>query len=486
MFLRLLSNGGIWFPLRYHCSTNCNRPLSKGRFELLFDPEMHNGRFLCTRLSCVHNGQNCLAKCLQVGKFSFTDQLGREGFVWTEVFTLRKASVRAGGVSSTQIGAWFAKSVGVGCRSLQVKFKQTKKRFTNYQQAKRFLNALRYKVDEGEYDHRDFLGSQPMGFANLGQQWLDRRELDGTKCVRNLRRHIQYGVEFFGNQNIKDIGYGELEDFFHELRKRTNLASKSLFNIRTTLRSFFHWVEKREGRNGAKQYTAPELPEIRYTMEMRKILDKNTQMLVLDEVKKISWNINPKIYLGCLWLSTYINTRPGELIQVLEKDIDRQGGTIHVHKTKERDPAKAKKIYLLDEDPATVRDLPPAMPHLPFFRHEKRKGAGEWHRARAGGRFGKDYLWKWWRDACRHLGIEEVPLYPGTRHTTAVALSEAGYTPEEIMEDGTQHSTSRSFHRYYHQRVEKRKAVSQATRSRYSSGTKIPGLVKPQVFEIVE
>lgn len=360
------------------------------------------------------------------------------------------------------------------CRSLQVKFRQTKKRFVDYEKAKRFLTALRYRVDEDAYDPRDYRASQPLGFANLGQQWLNVRANDGTRCLRNLQRHILYGSDYFESRNIKDVGYGELEDFFYHLRQTTSLSGKTLFNIRTTIRSFLRWVEKREAGKG---YRAPEFPEIRYTMAMRKVLDKDTQALVLEEVRRISWHINPKIYIGCLWLSTYVNARPGELIRILEKDIDRKTGAVYVHHTKERDPAKAKMIHLLDEDLEMIKMLPLAIPSLPFFRHERRKGVGQWHRERTGGRFGKDYLWKWWRDACRNLGIEDVSLYPGTRHTTVVALSDEGYTPEEIMEHGTQHATSKAFHRYFHQKVEKKKAVSKAARKRYSSGTNFSGAV---------
>lgn len=372
---------------------------------------------------------------------------------------------------------------GAHCRLVRVKFKQTIKKFTDYDKAKRFLNALRYRSDEDDYDPRDYRASQPLGFANLGGQWLSIRDGDGTRCLRNLRNHIGYGSEYFENRNVKDIGYAELEDFFHHLRRTTNLSGKTLHNVRTTLHSFFKWVEKRERKSG-QSYTAPEFPEIRYKMRMRQVLDKDTQGLVLEEVRRISWDINPKIYLGCLWLATYVNVRPGELITILEKDIDRKTGVVYVHQIKERDPAKAKLIHLLDEDLDMVRMFPTALPHLPFFRHERRKGVGDWHRKRTGGQFGKDYLWKFWREACRNLGIEGVPLYPGTRHTTVVALSDEGFSPEEIMEHGTQHATSKAFHRYFHQKVEKRKAVSQAARLGHQKGTVFLDIANRQHSEI--
>jgi len=46
-------------------------------------------------------------------------------------------------------------------------------------------------------------------------------------------------------------------------------------------------------------------------------------------------------------------------------------------------------------------------------------------------RFGKDYLYKWWKIAWKNLGIEDVDLYGGTRHSSARALREH-FSPEQI------------------------------------------------------
>ena len=82
------------------------------------------------------------------------------------------------------------------------------------------------------------------------------------------------------------------------------------------------------------------------------------------------------------------------------------------------------------------------MPDLYFFRHE-RGIAG----CRAGSQFGGKYFWKWWRKACENLGIEEVPLYPGTRHSSVRALRKK-FSPEQIK-SGTMHATNKAFERYY-------------------------------------
>jgi len=76
-----------------------------------------------------------------------------------------------------------------------------------------------------------------------------------------------------------------------------------------------------------------------------------------------------------------------------------------------------------------------------FFRHLKGNGA-----AKPGQRFGKDYLYKWWKKACANLGIEGVDLYGGTRHSSVVDLRKR-HSPESVKR-ATMHSTNKAFERY--------------------------------------
>ncbi len=140
---------------------------------------------------------------------------------------------------------------------------------------------------------------------------------------------------------------------------------------------------------------------------------------------------NYKIYLACLWLVTYPNVRPSELISVKEKDFDLLNGTLEVNFNKENKP---KKIYLLTEDIETLKSLPRGFPELYFFRHSD------------GNRFGIKLLWKYWRRACQNLRVEGVSLYPGTKHSTATDLKNTlGY---QQAKEATGHTTDKAFGRY--------------------------------------
>ncbi len=41
------------------------------------------------------------------------------------------------------------------------------RRFNNYLEAERFLDGLRWEVDQGTYDHRDYRVNNPLGFETL-------------------------------------------------------------------------------------------------------------------------------------------------------------------------------------------------------------------------------------------------------------------------------------------------------------------------------
>ena len=316
----------------------------------------------------------------------------------------------------------------------KVIFKTITKRFDNYPSAYRFLTGLRYKYDEGSFDERDYRKDQPLGFENLALKWLSYRK--DVRCFRNLKNHIGYACEYFRNKSIKEIGYAELEDFFGQLPN--HLSGKSRYNIRTTLHSFWVWLRK---RRILRLDQIPEFPEIKFELGWRNTIPKDTQESILDEIYRISYKINPKIWVGINWLITYVNLRPIELINIKEGDFDVSLGIVNVRYNKEKKP---KIVKLLDEDVDIIKSFPPGLPHLYFFRHGKRKGV----HADKRGRFGKDYLYKWWKQACGNLGIDGVDLYGGTRHSSVRALREY-FSPEEIRQYGTTHSTNKAFERYF-------------------------------------
>ena len=324
--------------------------------------------------------------------------------------------------------------------------RRTRQRFATYVEAERFLDGLRWEVDQGTYDPRDYRKNFPLGFSFLADKWLQVKKLEvKPRSYNNLRNYMERAKEAWGQMNVKSIGFGELEDFL--LGQETSDKTKA--NMKSCLHTFFTWVRKRE------KIPMPEFPEIKFQLGWRQTISKETQQALIDEVWRISKDVNPRIWLGVKWLATYISVRPGELIRIKEKDLDIQSGYIFIPDPKEKKP---KVVPMIDEDIELVSQLPRGLPNLPFFRHPAGlKGVVP------GEQFGPRYLYKWWKKACDNLGVEGVDLYGGTRHSTALALRQFK-TPEQIRR-ATMHSTNKAFERYFRVELDEVKNVYAATRT---------------------
>ena len=322
--------------------------------------------------------------------------------------------------------------------------RQTRKRFTTYREAERFLDGLRWEVDQGTYDPRDYRVDNPLGFWTLAEKWLAVKKSEVKhRSYNNLQNYMNKAVSVWGNRNIRTVGYGEIEDFL----RSQGVSDKTKANMKSCLHSFFSWVKKRE------KIPMPEFPEVSFQLGWRQTVSKETQQAIIDEVWRISQDVNPRIWLGIKWLATYISIRPGELVRIKEKHIDLQSGYIFIPDPKEKKP---KVVPMIDEDIDLVAQLPRGLPNLPFFRHPPGlKGCNP------GDQFGQRYLYKWWKKACDNLGVEGVDLYGGTRHSTALALRQFK-TPEQIRR-ATMHSTNKAFERYFRVELEEVKDVYELT-----------------------
>ena len=316
---------------------------------------------------------------------------------------------------------------------LIVKFGDVFLNFHSYDEATRVLTGMRYNTDLGTFDHRDYRRDNPLSFHSLVGKWLAVKQAEvKPSSYGNLARYMALAVHAWGHDNIKAIGYPEIEDFFASLP----LSDKTRHNVRSCLHSFWSWLVKRKVLTLAQ---FPEFPDVKYHLGYRKIIDKATQQAIIEEVRRISHDVNPKIWLGIKWLSTYIAIRPGELVQIQEGDIDLKLGILTVRHTKE---GRQKFVPLLEEDKDLIASLPQGLPHLSFFRH----GSGV-SGCTPGESFGRKYFYKWWCRACKNLGVVGVDLYGGTRHSSATALKEF-LSPEQIKA-GTMHSTNKAFERYF-------------------------------------
>ncbi|MBC2734079.1 MAG: hypothetical protein HF981_06950 [Desulfobacteraceae bacterium] len=317
----------------------------------------------------------------------------------------------------------------------------TRKRFSHFREAERCLDGLRWEVDQGTYDPRDYRSNYPLGFETLARKWLEIKKIEvKRKSYNNLRNYMNKAIADWGQCNVKSIGFGEIEDFLHS----QDVSDKTKSNMKSGLHSFFKWVSRRE------KILMPEFPETPFELGWRKIIDKETQQSIIDEVYRISYHINPKIWLGIKWLATYISIRPGEMLKLKEGDIDIKLGYFIIPHPKEKRP---KLVPIIDEDIEILSNMPRGLPNLDFFRH----GTGI-SGVTPGDKFGDRYFYKWWKKASDKIGVDGVDLYGGTKHSSTTALREY-FSPEEIRRSGTLHTTNKAFERYFKNDIEESKKI---------------------------
>ncbi len=349
-------------------------------------------------------------------------------------------------------------------RKLRVRFKLrgncTQKKFAresglqSYIEARRFLDGIRFKTQEGTFDYRDYRADNPLGFANLVQQWLEIKKQEvKPDSFRPLKRYAGYAIGVWGNRNVKTIDYAAIEDFLKITLK--SLSSKTRDNAKSALHSFFQWLRKRKMIAFDQ---VPEFPELgKVEMAFRQVVDKDSQAAILDKLREMTWNINPRIWIAVKWLSTYFSIRPGEMLSLKEKHIDSKIGVIFVEHPKEK---RGKIIELLLEDVALIRSLPRGFPDMYFFRHlAEHKGPTN---TKPGDRFHHNLIYRSWLRACAEVGIEGVPLYSGTKHSSVIALGKE-FTPEQIK-TASKISTNKAFERYYRPNPELVKSIYASAR----------------------
>jgi integrase len=317
--------------------------------------------------------------------------------------------------------------------------KEINKRFEDLREAEQFLNGIRFKTSEGTFDVRDYRTGNPLGFDILADKWLDvkRRQSIKPTTLSNLRTDIFRAIDFFGNRNIKTISNGDIEDFiFHNHQKERGgpISDKTRASIRSTINQFFTWVCRRE------KIDMPDIPHVKFELKWRKIVSLDVQQKIIEEIRRISFHINPRIWLAISILSHNQNVRPGELIKCAEGDVMPEYGRLMVKYPKEG-YLKAKDARLNAEELALIQSFPRALPDVPLFRHiEGISGVTP------GQRFHPKLLNNWWKRACKKLGVKDVTLYPGVKHSVMTAISKE-LSPEQIRRGGSQHA-SKAMERY--------------------------------------
>ena len=324
----------------------------------------------------------------------------------------------------------------VGATTFVVRFgSDIYRRFTNYQHAAQFLIGLRYKTGEGSFDVNDYRSENPNGFTNLSERYLKKKEK--RKSFSNIKHYIKVAQDHFGDTNVKYINSAHIDEFLFNI---SGISEKTRANYKSTLSDFWTQIKKWKIISLAE---LPDFTEIEIDVELgyRNFTTWEEQGKILDKIKETA--VNPKQWFGIELLSVYTKLRPQDLLKLNEGDIELDPGMLYIHY-----PTKKKNqlltIRLAPEHVEMFRYLKqkyPALPNVKFFRHIP--GIA---RVAHGAPFGQNYFYRTWVTACRSLGIEDLDLYGGTRHTTTTEI--AKLEGKDAAKRHSGHRTNKAFDRY--------------------------------------
>ncbi|RLB94623.1 MAG: hypothetical protein DRH26_00715 [Deltaproteobacteria bacterium] len=307
------------------------------------------------------------------------------------------------------------------------------RQFSYYNKAAQFLNGLRFKTGEGSFDVKDYQSDKPYSFMSLSEKYLKRKK--HLKSFKEKKRHITVAQEYFYDANVKYISGADVEDYLFEI---PNISEKTRHNYKSALHDFFKWVQKRQIIK-----IVPPFPEIEFELGYRTITDMRTQRAIINKVMDLTEDINPVIWFGIDLLATYVNLRPGDLLKIKEKDIDTEHGIITIqYPTKSKN--KKKTVRLLQDHIEyfiEMKDQFPALPELKFFRHH-----GGIKSMQVNQPFGPKYFKTWWDRACKKLGVRDLDMYGGTRHTSTTEIARLAGTKN--AREASAHETNKAFDRY--------------------------------------
>ncbi|MCG8551599.1 MAG: hypothetical protein MI799_14460 [Desulfobacterales bacterium] len=317
-----------------------------------------------------------------------------------------------------------------------VKFgKDINRRFRTYDEAARFLTGLRYETDIGTFDVRDHLASNPLSFSNLAEQYLSFKEKQQLASFYHIKRYMMHASRFFKDVNVKSIKRKHIRNFLDTL----DVSDKTKKNYATQLHDFWYnfLYEEEEILNLSQ---LPKFPQIDVQLGFRKLVDIETREKIVDTLKERTYNRSPKIWLGVDLLCTYNSLRPGDLRSLKEGDIDLEYGVLtfwRPTKSKKRKDPKVIRIRLIDfhvNEFKKMKQAYPAVDSVLFFRSPN------------GEPFGINLFYKHWKKACKELGIYDLDLYGGTRHSSITAIAKAAGKEKARKYSG--HLTNKAFDRY--------------------------------------
>jgi len=272
-----------------------------------------------------------------------------------------------------------------------------------------------------------------MRFAARYAVWLERQDQRvatgelSADYVRELRRYSKDYLLPLAHLPVGDLSYRHLEELDADLVRR-GLSPASRRHVLAALRGFMRWLRKL-----GDLHAVPEIPTVTVTPPDPRLLTAAQQRAVLDAI--------PEARRGIFLALAHHGLRPGEAARLDVVDYDFAAGVIQLRPRK----AKTRQARAIPCSPELrawiVAHAKPAgrLQGAALFQNPRgRSDAKRWT---------LDALEDTWRAAASAAAVPDVPLYCGTKHSSATAARRAGVALETIQH-ALGHADRRSTERY--------------------------------------
>ena len=299
----------------------------------------------------------------------------------------------------------------------------------SWDRALRLLTAIRYGIDRGTFDPRDFVKKQirHLQFANYAEAWLVRRAQEdlAKSYLKDLRGAVRnHFIPCFGNKSIRDLRTGDIEDF----RATLHVKAKTLYNLLGMLHKILKDAHRRRDI-----LHLPDFPRIHLAEPVTRWIDVEEQDRVLAQVAD-------PVYRAFYLFLMKQGCRPNEARALRWEKVDFKHDIVVINAAFDRnvfrESTKERDVRYLPLHPAVKEALAQLPRHLTGFVFVNAHG-----RPLSGCR-----VYDHWRRAAGKAGVN-VTCYEGTRHSLASQAINRGVS-ERIVGDMLGHKTLSSTRRY--------------------------------------
>ena len=304
----------------------------------------------------------------------------------------------------------------------------------SWERAARLLNAIRYEVDQGKFDLRNYISKEVRGlrFENYVRSWLERLE------ARHGRSEVSWGylqfangvakkyfIPLLGGKDIREIREGQIEDFRDALP--SSLQPKTVRNVLGLLGKILRDAYRR--RDIAY---LPEMPRV-------EVGEPLTRWITQEEQDAVLAHISDHIFRAFFLFLMKQGVRPSEARALRWEDLDLKNDLVIIR------AAMDGERYRPCTKEKDVR-YQPLHPLVKEYLEKLPRSIGGYVFVHKGKPLTKKLVITVWSRAAQKAGIK-VTCYQGTRHSLASQAVNKGVS-ERIIGAMLGHKSIASTRRY--------------------------------------